>query len=150
MNLGMLFITIPAIVKFRYQKSVCSFDTVKSWLSSIVWLHGCMHANSATWHYYGSERKVLYTWPKLLAKLKIQSAESVTEQNIELFNVRLNFFKYRKLGHCQVIVLSTRSLWSNIIKTLSHVYLCKLIKLSMVQAAHWPCLPSFLCFWSGS
>ena len=56
------------------------------------------------------QRKVLYTWPKLLAKLKIQSAESVTEQNIELFNVRLNFFKYRKLGHCQVIVLSTRSL----------------------------------------
>ena len=38
------------------------------------------------------QRKVLYTWPKLLAKLKIQSAESVTEQNIELYNVRLNFF----------------------------------------------------------
>ena len=57
------------------------------------------------------QRKVLYTWPKLLAKLKIQSAESVTEQNIELYNVRLNFFfKYRKLGHCQIIVLSTRSL----------------------------------------
>lgn len=96
-------------------------------------------------------RKVLCTWPKLLAKLKIQSAESVTEQNIELYNVRLNFFfKHRKLGHHQIIVLSTRSLWSNIIKTLSHVYLCKLIKLSMVQAAHWPCLPSFLCSWSGS
>ena len=38
------------------------------------------------------QRKVLCTWPKLLAKLKIQSAESVTEQNIELYNVRLNFF----------------------------------------------------------
>ena len=55
--------------------------------------------------------KVLCTWPKLLAKLKIQSAESVTEQNIELYNVRLNFFfKHRKLGHHQIIVLSTRSL----------------------------------------
>ena len=37
-------------------------------------------------------RKVLCTWPKLLEKLKIQSAESVTEQNIELYNVRLNVF----------------------------------------------------------